>query len=697
MNGPQWVPGRREAMLGLAGLLAAPGCANAQSARATALPCPSRAGDIVGLMLEGRGGQAGSVVAFGQAFKAGDLPAGQPLQARRENGQPIPVQIDILNRHPDGSARLAIVTLAAPALNNGQAAGVMLFAGTGPAGVLDEAVWGRHQASLEVTGPSGESWAMELLPAGLRGQRFQSGLLALQGRVEAMVPSRAAGGVSSLRVVADVTVQAGGAVQIDAWFRNDIAMRGGGGAARYRARLVLNGKELGRLEIARQPQYTGWGRQAVVAPLGQPPFIRHDVSYLADAGAVARYDLTTGVDDGILAQMARATAAPDWATPFSPRGITQDMSQTGGRSDIGPATQPQVVWLMTGDSRAAAFAIGQAEAAGSIPWHLWDPTGGNGQGGWLDARRWPRLWTDSRGGPPPGGLSQQIPGDGGWTLDSAHQPDLSFVPFLLTGRRAFLDGLQAQAAWCVVSQWPETRGHPANSGPAEGLNVVRSNQVRGAAWSLRQLDNASWASPEGDPNLPYLRTCASSNWAWVRAQLPAWSNEQGELRGCIPGVYGVADVLPPWQQDYFASTAAAAARRGQDDARVVLAWMSNFLAGRFLSAAKGFDPRDGVAYLIAGSSKGDVARPLRSWAETGQAMRARDLSNGPQWRKTEGDYAQLALQTLAALVDVIGSPEARAAHSWLAGAGAPFTRQQDFRRDPLFNIVPRGAGRCGRS
>jgi hypothetical protein len=78
-------------------------------------------------------------------------------------------------------------------------------------------------------------------------------------------------------------------------------------------------------------------------------------------------------------------------------------------------------------------------------------------------------------------------------------------------------------------------------------------------------------------------------------------------------------------------------------------------------------------------------------------MRARGLSNGPAWRKTEGDYAQLALQTLAALVDVTGAPEARAAHAWLSAAGAPFTRQQDFRSDPLFNIVPRGAGRCSRS
>jgi hypothetical protein len=649
----------------------------------------------LGLLLDGLGNQAGSVVVFGQVFRPGDLPRGQGLHARLSNGQALPVQLDVRNRHPDGSVRLGLVALAAPALGRGQAAEVMLSAGApSSAAPLEAGSWSGRRAVVEVTGPGGAPWLLDVLPAALSGDRWQSGPLAVQGRLETLVPSRVAGGVSSLRVVADVAVQADGALRVDAWFRNDIAMRGGGGAARYRARLLVDGQELGRLDIQRHSQYTAWGRLAVSAPRGQPPHVRHDVAYLADAGAVARYDLATGVDGALLSRMASTMAAAGWNTPLGARDITQEMGQTGGRADIGPATQPQVIWLMTGDPRAAAFAIGQAEAAGSIPWHFWDPAGGKGSGGWLDARRWPRLWTDARGGPPPGGLMQPIADNTGWTTDSAHQPDLSFVPYLLTGRRAFLDGLQAQAAWCVLSQWPDVRGHPANSGPAEGVNVVRSNQVRGAAWSLRQLDNAAWASGEDDANQQYLRACADGNWAWVRSRIPAWTAEQGELRGCIPGVYGVPNVLPPWQQDYFASSAAAAARRGNADAMAVLSWMGNFLAGRFLASGKGFDPHDGAAYLIAGNSNGDEARPLRSWAETGEAMRARGMSNAGTWHKTEGDYAQLALQSLAALIDQTGTPESRAAYAWLTAAGAPFTRQQDFRRDPLFNIVPRETRRC---
>jgi hypothetical protein len=229
----------------------------------------------------------------------------------------------------------------------------------------------------------------------------------------------------------------------------------------------------------------------------------------------------------------------------------------------------------------------------------------------------------------------------------------------------------------------------------ESVNVVRGNQVRGAAWSLRQLDNAAWTAPDNDPNREYFRVASAGNWAWIRSNIPKWTQEQGELHGCIPGVYGANGALPPWQQDYFASTAAAAARRGNGEALAVLRWMENFLAGRFLAGSKGFSPRDGAAYLIASQENSNETRPLRTWAETGQTTRRKDMSNGDGWAKTQGDYAQLALQSLAALVDLTGTTEARNAYAWLSGAGAPFTRQQDYRRDPIFNIVPKTAGpRC---
>ncbi|MDB5412170.1 MAG: hypothetical protein JWR10_505 [Rubritepida sp.] len=673
---------RRHAMA-VVPFAAVPACQGyAQSA--ASLPCASRPGDIVGLVLEGSGAPAGTVTVFGQSFRQGDLPRNALPGARTEDGRPLTVQCDIKTRHPDGSARFAVMALAAPALAQGARAGVVLTREGQATGPLDAApLLARHRAELSIGEQRMDLIALlrtALADPALRP--WQSGPLAIQARVMVPVTGLA---VTSMRLVADLSVRADGSFWADLWMRNDGAMRAGGGASpAYTLRVTLDGRDALRADIARQHQYTGWGRLLGTGPV--PPSVRADAAYLADVGAVPRYDLGTGVAPAVLATMGEAARTPGWSAPLGNRFIQQDMSGTGGRPDIGPATQSQAAWLMTGDPRAAAFAIGQAEAAGSIPWHFWD-------GAWMDTRRWPRLWTDGRGGPPPGGLLQPIAADTGWSLDSAHQPDLSTVPYLLTGRRAFLDEMQAQASWSVLGQWTGTRGTPDRPGLAEGVNIIRGTQVRGAAWSLRQLDGAAWASPDDDAMVPWLRATAGANWAWLRAQLPAWTATQGEAHGWIPGEYGTPGLLPPWQQDYFASTAAAAARRGNADAGAVLAWMGNFLVGRFLADRRGFPRNDGAAYLLAIRADGNAGAPFRSWAEIGQATRARGLSNGDGWSKTGGDYAQLALASLAMLSDATGGGEARVAWQWLRASGAPFISQDAFRRDPIFNIVPRGEAR----
>ena len=659
--------GRRSLGLALAGTWPA----GAQ----TRMPC----GPGVPIMLEGTGAPAGSITVFGQVIRPGEIPADAGLAARLADGRPLLAQIDVKNRHPDGSARMAVVALACPALAQAARAGVLLTPGPAEHAAAPEV--GGHRAVLELRGGQG-AWEADLL-AGFRaaqGQPWQMGRLAAQARVALAVPANVVG-VASLRVLADVCLRMDGTLWVEVWLRNDVAMQPNGGETSYAARLLLDGRVAVEATIPRHHQYTGWGRLVGTGPA--PPLVRHDATHLADAAAVARYDVSTGVEEALLGQMAEAMAAPAWRVAFSPRHIVQDMGQTGGRADIGPATMQQAAWLISGDRRARGFAIGQAEAAGSIPWHFWDAAAGT----WLDSNRWPRLWSDSRGGPAPGGLLQPIASDTGWACDSAHQPDLSFVPFLLTGRRAFLDNLQAQASWCVIGQWPRLRG---TRGPlGEGMNVVRGNQVRGAAWSLRQLENAAWASPDGDANRAWLRAAADGNWAWIQSQIPAWTAQQGEAHGWIPGEYGTPGALPPWQQDYFASTAAIAARRGDSRARAVLEWMTNFLVGRFNAERQGFARNDGAAYLIAIGT----ARPWRSWAEIGEATRQAGLSNGTGWSKSAGNYGQLALASLAAVTETLGSPGAAESFAWLSRAGAPYTRVQDFARDPTMNIVPRGVAR----
>ncbi|MBC9177727.1 hypothetical protein [Pseudoroseomonas ludipueritiae] len=660
----------------------------------TAAPLPTPGpGELVSLMLEGSGAPAGTVAVFGQAFHPGDLPRGQGLAARRADGGVLTTQHDVVARHPDGSARFAIVSIAQSfALPAGRSSGIVLFT-TGeeqPADPQLPADLAARQLLLEVMPQSGgEPWRVDLI-ALLQAQKpeerdlWQAGPLAWQTRLTLPVPLWAVSGVTSLRLVADVAWHQDGTVGADLWMRNDVSMQPGGGAVAYGLRVVLDGREILQLPELRQAQYTAFGRRVGLAsnrrPAPVPPLVRHNVTYLASTGAVARYNLPVGVNASLLEGYARSAGGANWNRPFNPRGITQDMPMTGGRGDIGPTTQPQAAWLMTGDRRAAEYCIGQAEAAGAIPWHHWDAQ--PGASGWLNVAHWPRLWTDGRGGPPPGGLSQPVTDAGGWTPEGAHQPDLCFVPFLLTGRRAFLDELQAQAAWNIMSHWPDPRG-------GAEANIVRGQQVRGMAWALRQLHEAAWISPDRDPHRTSFAAQEDRNWAWMAAQLPQWSEMQGEAFGRVLSPYEPLTELRPWQQDFLASTAAAAARKGNPQARAVLAWMSNFLVGRFQSGNQGFNPRDGVAYIIANAGQGQSA-PYRNWAEMGRETRARNWSNGKGWQRTEGNYAQTARMALAGIIDVLDTAEAKQAYAWLVGSGAPFTQASDFARDPTFNIVPRG-------
>lgn len=650
---------------------------------------------VVGLTLQnaGAGSLQAGVTTLGQVFQAGDVPAGQGLVARI-GGSTVPVQLDVKTTHPDGSAKMAVLSFERPALSSGASVDVTLEkAAAAPAAAPVDlaAVSAKHSLLVELT-PAGQGKitidVMDALRDALAdgsASLWQKGALATQGRVEIDLPG-------SLRLKFDVTAFKDGQISVDAVFANDEAMQPVGGRVSYDVVARLNGREVVR-ESVNHGQYQSWmrefesseanGGQGLGAASRGWLNIKHDVAYLQDTGAVAAYDLSLPVSASTLAFYGQAIAAPGFGAPLAANGVTTEMGMPGGRPDLGYTTQHNVVWLLTGDAQVAAFSLGQAEAGGSAPWNFWDSANGT----WLNTDNYPFLWTDGRGGtgrpgdPNSSGLTQQVDGDTGWALTRSHQPDLSFVPYILTGERWVLDNLNAQASWSVMDTWPYVRGN----GDA---NVINEFQVRTAAWSMRQIENAGWINPDGSIEKKYFQDTSLKNWTWLLSQTQDWTEKQGDVYGYIPIQIGEFGEMAPWQQDYFAGVAILGAKRGNPLASEALEWMSNFLVGRFTAGDEGFSIRDGVAFIIA------IADPVtrqfyKTWEEVGAATIANGWSNttGNGWGNAEGEYGRLGLATLAGLYDLTGDPAIAAVYRALLAERPLFTDEASYSADPAYGVT----------
>ena len=626
--------------------------------------------DVVGFNLENNQASAlgQQYITFQETFLPGEVTTSTHLVAI-VGGQKIPVQMDVKTTNADGSVRSALLTFEQPSISANSSLSFMLST-TGTAfttGPLSLAGLNDSNYNLKVTialqgGSTVVLDAATLLEQALNAgtvSYWQTGPLATQGRIDVPI-------AGSLHVTLDITRYADGSTSTDVQFNNDYAMQAVGGTAVYNVTIQQNGSTVLQQSNITEYQYQTW--HTVVSTTGPSHAnVVQDINYLELTGAVPNLDLAAGVDPAALAA-ERITGNQI----LGPGSVTKYMPTAGGRSDIGLMPGWNAIWLMTQDEQAAKYALVQADAAGSVPWHYFDPKTGT----YLSVTDYPTLWSDPRGTPT---LTQQPSSSSGWTPEAAHQPDLSYVAYLMTGDRYYLDQLNAQATFSVFSDWPVYREN--------GLGLVAngSDEVRAQAWSLRVIDEAAWANPTGSVEQQAFAQLADNNWSWLVSQIPAWTQRQGEAYGYVPGTYGdgSGSTMAPWQQDYFASTAIQAAQMGNADALTFLNWQANFLVGRFLNGANGFNPHDGANYnLIVGNGSGTT---YKTWAQIGQATVAAGISWGNGWG--DGDYAELAAQTLAGIITLTGSAAATQAYNWLMSSGAP--QIKPYFVDPQFDVVPR--------
>ncbi|WP_458095351.1 M10 family metallopeptidase C-terminal domain-containing protein [Roseomonas sp. WA12] len=598
--------------------------------------------------------------------------------------------MDVKTTYADGSVKMAVLSLARPELTAGETVEVVLNRGSGsvaaPAVNMKAAILSHSfVVDMHVAGkPAIQIDVMAELQQALAdgtASFWQKGPLASQARVEVLLEG-------AQRLVFDVTAFKDGTISVDAQFNNDRAMEVSGGRVKYTVTAELDGKTV-LDETVNQGQYQNWHREFVSGGanggqgLGSPKEgwlnIQHDVARLGAIGAVADYDLTLDIPESTFARYEKEMADKSWGDPLANNGVTKYMPTAGSRDDIGIVTHGNSSWLISQDARAAEYAMGQAEAAGSVPWNFRDVA----NDAWLNPSDYPKLWMDVRGGVgKPGDANSKGPTQladdlTGWGADRAHQPELSFVPYVLTGERWILDNLQAQASFNLVSVWTAQRGADANV-------IVNNQQVRTMAWGLREIENALWATPDNSPDKAWLKAASDSNWKWLVSKIPEWTKTQGEAHGYLPTNTSVN--VAPWQQDFFASTIISAASRGNADALTYLNWAKNFLIGRFQHGEDGFPMHDGLAYRIQVLDPA-TGKPYATWAELGAGNIAAGNSNGEGWATSEGYYGRLAMATLAGIYELTGDKAAADAYFTLAADSPPNASADSYARDPQYAVT----------
>lgn len=634
----------------------------------------------------------GGITTFGQTFQAGDLQPGQGLLAEI-GGRLVPVQVDVRNTHPDGSVKMAVLTMARPDLAPWQSAEAVLVAGgaapaapavslpavlAGHSATLSLAIDGRAPLTIDI----GKA-AADAITAGT-ASFWQQGPYATQARVEIPLDT------SSMRIVLDVTGYADGEIRFTVGLNNDRAMEAVGGRLDYTAKVVLDGATLFEQSLS-HAQYQRvaldfassdkHGIQGLGAPDAGWLNIKHDIEYLKATGAIFQYDTGFIAHPGILRHYYEQVANnPQWGEIFWNHEVTQSMGNAGGRPDIGYTTAPNTHWILSQDAATAAYALGQAKVAGYVPWNFYDMASGTV----LNTDNYPRLWTDARGGTGrPGdatstGLTQQVGTDTGWGPDRAHQPDLSSIPYLLTGERWIYDNLMAQASHALMSQWP----FPRQDGVG---NVIQDNQLRSAAWSMRQLEHAAWMAKDGSTEQEFFARKVADNWNWILSKTDAWTAAYGEIAGFIPSA-AYKDHIPVWQTHMLVSVVALSALRGSEEALAVLDFMSNFLLGLVNSATNGFDPHNAAAITMPTAVNGVK---LTSWADVADAMRAAGTYGDGRFGQTESDYQRMLIGGLTMAYAATGDERYRDAVETFLKLAPSGASPESYARNPQYAVTIR--------
>jgi hypothetical protein len=647
-------------------------------------------------------------VTFGQVFAVGDLKAGETLSGRLDDGTIVPLQVNVKVSHADGSVRHAVISAVIPTIPASSIRKMALVkGGSAPSGTatLDAFMRSGFTASAhaKIGGVDYYATAEDLLKNG-KPVTWLSGPVATEWEIDA--PLRTASGAQHPHLTAHFAIRwypGANKTRVDVVVENNWSYEPAPQNFTYDASVLVNGKSVYSKAGLIQYHHSRW-RKLFWADGNEPQVnIQHNTAYLIKSRAVANYDQSIKVPETALAQMQTA-----WTGAITePGGVgmaNSYMPSTGGRNDIGLLPGWTVEYLLSMDKRAKTVTMGTADLSGSWSSHYRDKQTGLP----ISVIDYPYMTILGHVGDAYNRTlkrSEAFPVCAGTDLcksvnihDSAHQPNLVYLPYLVTGDYYYLEELQFWAMWNVFSDNPYYREFE------KGL--VQPDQVRGQAWSMRTLAEAAYITPDSHPLKSHFNKVLDANLDWFNATYVTGTktsnalgtNALGIITNGYSLVYNNGTGVGPWQDDFFTQAIGHVADLGFTKADTLLRWKAKFPISRMVGTGACWiggaiytltvrDSSTSPIYSTIGQAYKKSSPDYTSTACGSTAMAsALKLKVGEMagYADTAIGYPSNMQPALAYAANVGGTDGQRA---WALFAGR--TVKPDYSKAPQFAIVPR--------
>ncbi len=554
---------------------------------------------ITDVRLENTGGAQTNVpFTFGQVFAVGAMKSTEGLAAKLADGTVVPLQVDIKASHADGSVRHAIISGVLPALAASQTQSLTLVKSGASAKssiTLQNLISSGLTAKTTIT-LGGVKYTASLADAVASSTpiNWLSGAVANEWIVSA--PLKDPNGVAHPQLTArfDVRWYSGlnKQARVEFMVENDKTWTPGI-KVNYNVDLELDGKPVFSKAGMDQYHHSRWHQYFWWDATRQPAVnVKLNSAYLIATKAVPNYDTTFAPGEKELNALAQGINSSNTG-PMTIGPVTGYMPTTGGRVDIGSLPSWSVMWLLSMDKRAWSSMMAAADGSGTWSIHYRDEKTGRPVRTDNDTNKDMTTHFNLRErGPLP--VPRFVNNDLGhswspYTDDTAHQPSLAYLPYLVTGDYYYLEELQFWAASNPLGTDPNNSGH--------GKGLVRWLQVRGQAWSMRTLGQVAYITPDADPMKDYFVKQVDNNLEFYKqTYVVGQPNKLGAYDGSGEGAFNDADNFGPWQDDFLTWSFGYLGELGFTKADSILQWKSKYAVGRM--TAPGFCWVAGASYIL---------------------------------------------------------------------------------------------------